>query len=106
MPSLDNIQILSRFVKESILAITSWPKLDDTDNFFSLGMDSFQALMTVRKLKEGLVMPIIAVSTVYTNPSVSALASSILRLSQELQNLQELDQQARDQMKSKSIKEY
>lgn len=104
--SLDNIQTLSQFVKESILANTSWPKLDDTDNFFSLGMDSFQALMTVRKLKEGLAMPNIAVSTIYTNHSVSAVASAILRLSQELQNSQEIDQQSRDQMKSNLIKEY
>lgn len=104
--SLDDLQAVSQFIKESISAITNWPNLDDTDNFFSLGMDSFQALMTVRKLKQGLAMPDIVVSTIYTNPSVSALASTILRLSKQHHTSQKSEERERYQLMSNLIKEY
>lgn len=104
--SLDDIQSVSRFIRESISAITRWPKLDDSDNFFTLGMDSFQAIMSVRKLKQGLIMPDIVVSTIYTNPSVSALASAIIQLSKQNQASQESIEQARHQTRSSLIEEY
>ncbi|MCJ1466280.1 hypothetical protein MMC07_004899 [Pseudocyphellaria aurata] len=103
---LDDFQALSHFVKESISATADWPTLDINDNFFSRGMDSFQALMTVRKLKQGLNMPDIAISTIYTNPSVSALASAILQLSKERQVSQQSDQQARFQTTRSLVEEY
>lgn len=104
--NLDDVQAVSQFIKESILAIANWPKLDDTDNFFSLGMDSFQALMTVRKLKQGLLMPDIAVSTIYNNPSISALTSAFLRISKEHQISKESDEQARYDTRTNLMKEY
>lgn len=103
LASLDDLQAVSQFIKESISAITNWPNLDHTDNFFSLGMDSFQALMTVRKLKQGLAMPDIAVSTVYTNSSVSDVASTILRLSKQHHTSQEFEERERSVL-SRSIR--
>lgn len=44
-------------------------------------MDSLQALLTTRDLKQVLADSEIAVSTVYTNPTVSSLPSAISELS-------------------------
>ena len=74
---------LSRFLRETISLVTGWKAFDDTDDFFALGMDSLHALITVRKIKQGLAMPKIAPSTIYANPSVCALTNAILHLSEQ-----------------------
>lgn len=51
-------------------------------------------------------MPNIALSTIYTNPSVTALASAILWLSKQHQDSQESGEQARHQIRSGLIEEY
>lgn len=91
---LDNVEAVSRIIQEILLSITSWQRLDEADNIFTLGMDSLQALVAVRKLKQALAMPSIAVTTIYTNPSVSALTSAIIRLSKQHQDSQTFSEQA------------
>ena len=85
----DNV---SRFIRETISSITGWEELADTDDLFALGMDSLHALMAVRKIKQGLALPTIGLSTLYTNPSTSALTGAILRLADE-QNISSLARQ-------------
>ena len=83
---------VSRFIRETILSITGWEELADTDDLFALGMDSLHALMAVRKMKQGLALPTVAPSTLYTNPSISALTGTILRLA-DVQNISSLARQ-------------
>lgn len=104
-PAMD-IDTASRIIKEKVLSVTHWETLDDTDNLFTRGMDSFQALLTVRNLKQGLFMPNIALSTIYTNPSVSTLAGAILLLSKQDEVSQSSQKQAQYQERSGLIKEY
>lgn len=94
LATLDDIHAVSQIIKEAILSITGWQRLDEADNFFTVGMDSLQALVTVRKLKQTLAMPSIAVTTIYTNPSISALSSAILRLSKQHQDSHTSNEQA------------
>lgn len=102
----EDIHVVSQIVKKTISSITDWPEFEETENLFTLGMDSLQALMAVRKLKRGLTMPTIALSTIYTNPSVSALTRAICQLSQQDQVLQTADKQARYQERISMMKEY
>ena len=102
----NNVSSVFELVKESILTSTHWPHLHLNDNIFTLGMDSLQALVTVRKFRQGLRMPSIALSTVYTNPSIHELASAVLELSKQGQNSQIIDAQARLLMRSELLKEY
>ena len=95
-----------RFINKSILSITHWQKLDENSNIFALGMDSLQALLLVRELKRGLAMPDIALTTVYTNPSVTALTSAILRFSKDQQESKTLQERERSQRLSNFLKEY
>ncbi|KAL6721956.1 hypothetical protein ACLMJK_001061 [Lecanora helva] len=74
---------IARFIRELVSSSINQSHLKDTDNFLSLGVDSLQALIIVRKLRQGLKLPGIAPSTLYTNPSISRLASAIVRLWKE-----------------------
>ena len=104
--SVNNIHIVSKFIEESISFATKWQDFDYAENFFTLGLDSLQALMAVRRLKQGLKMPNIALSTIYMNPSVSMLTGAILHLSQQHQVLRTYNEQARYQVRSDMLDEY
>lgn len=70
---------VSDCVRKSVLSTVEWTNLDKAANFFALGMDSLQALVLIRKLRQSLGIAI-APSTLYTNPSVLALTTAILHL--------------------------
>lgn len=70
---------VSDCVRKSVLSTVEWPNFDEAANFFALGMDSLQALVLIRKLRQSLGIAI-APSTLYTNPSVLALTTAILPL--------------------------
>ena len=80
------------FIREMILSITGWKELADSDDLFALGMDSLNALMAAYKIRQGLGLPTFALSTLYTNPSKSALTSAVFQLTQN-QNLSETARQ-------------
>ena len=97
---------ISCFINKSVLSITKWPSLDENENVFTIGMDSLQALLLVRELRRGLAVPTVALTTVYTNPSVTALTNAILRLSRHQQDSRASQEQERRQRLSSFFKEY
>ena len=97
---------VSRFINKSVLSITKWPSLDENENLFTFGMDSLQALLLVRELRRGLAVPTIALTTIYTNPSVTALTNAILRLSRHQQDSMAFQEQERRQRLNNFFKEY
>lgn len=97
---------VSTCIRQSILSSVGWPSLDESSNFFVLGMDSLQALILVRQLRQRLAMPIVALSTVYTNPSVSSLTTAILRLLDHHQTSRASQEQARTQWRNNMIQDY
>ena len=101
-----NDNTISEVIRKSILSITSWPKLEDADDFFTLGMDSLQALTLVRKLKQGMKIPAFALSTVYTNPSIAALSDAVIRLSKEHQVSQTSEGLTLAKARSSMLSEY
>lgn len=104
--NFEDMDAASQLVRGCISSITNWQDLDDNDNFFSLGMDSLQAITAVRALKKGFAMPTIALSTLYTNPSVSTLTSAIAQLSKQHQVSQMSNEQLRLRARSSILKEY
>ncbi|KAF6228467.1 hypothetical protein HO133_008197 [Letharia lupina] len=97
---------VSKCVRQSVLSTVEWPSLDEAANFFALGMDSLQALVLVRKLRQSLAMHIIALSTVYTNPSVLTLTAAILHLLDQHQTSEASQEQARTKKRNDMIQEY
>ena len=108
---LDNLSCLDdsavyQFIKKSVLSITKWPDLDDNKDFFTLGMDSLQTLLLVREFRRGLAIPSVALTTVYTNPSLSALTKAILRCSRHQQESKAFLEQERHQRIGILLNEY
>ena len=96
---------ISKCVRQSILSTVEWPSLDGSANFFILGMDSLQALTLVRKLRHRLVIPV-ALSTVYTNPSISTLTAAILHILDQHFISKASQEQARTKERNDIINEY
>lgn len=101
-----NEQTVRKCVKESVLSTLRWSSLDEYANFFAHGMDSLQALAVVRELRQNLATSTIALSTVYTNPSLSALTNTILYLLEERQNSRVSQDQMRVKCRHEIIDEY
>ena len=95
-----------QFIHKSIMSVTHWQKLDENSNIFTLGMDSLQALLLVRELKRGLALPNIALTTVYTNPSVTALTDAVLCLSKNQHESKAYQERERSQRLSNFFTEY
>ena len=102
---LDNLAV-SHFINKSILSITTWPSLDENENIFTLGMDSLQAIILVHELRRILAIPTLALTTVYTNSSVTALTGAISRLSRHQQDSKASQEQERYQTLGSFFIEY
>ncbi|KUI66302.1 Linear gramicidin synthase subunit D [Cytospora mali] len=79
--NLTNIENVTRFVRESVCAVTDWPHSDEaytTGTFFEHGMDSLMALRLIRLLRRGLHRPDLGLSTIYSNPTVTQLSTALL----------------------------
>ena len=102
--TLDEATVL-KCIRESILSIAEWPSLDESADFFALGMNSLQALMLVRKLRQRLATPV-ALSTIYTNPSIVTLAAAIFHLLDQTRFSQVSQEQARINSRNDSVQNY
>ena len=96
---------VSSCIRQSLLSTVEWRNLDEAANFFALCMDSLQALVLIRKLRQGLGMPI-ALSTLYTNPSVLTLTTAVLRLLDQHQTSKASQEQARTKERNELVRHY
>ncbi|ROW10094.1 hypothetical protein VMCG_02037 [Cytospora schulzeri] len=79
--NLNDTESVTRFVRESVCAVTDWPyshQAFSTGTFFEHGMDSLMALRLIRLLRRGLHRPDLGLSTIYSNPSVDQLSTALL----------------------------
>lgn len=86
-----------------VVQVTKWDNksFGDGDNLFVQGMDSLQALQFVRYLRKALKKPGLAITILYTNPSLVQLAGSIAENSDR-----EVDSQATEAIeRGKKIEE-
>jgi len=97
---------VAAFIRESVAGITGWGSFDDGQNLFILGMDSLQALLLTKKLKQSLALPGLASTTLYINPSVSTLAKAISELSLQAGASRTLHEESRQQRFSSTLQEF
>lgn len=98
--------LMKKKIRHFILDSMNRKSIDDSDNFFALGMDSLQALVLVRKLKQSLAMSSIALSTIYTNPSVDSLTDAIIQLSDQTRTSETSSKQEHLQGRKALFEEY
>ena len=97
---------MSSFLRKTITRRTNWNHFKDEDNLILLGMDSLQALLITRDLKQAIHNSDIAVSTVFTNPTVASLANAISVLSAHSRQSQLSRQQKRQQLIDTAFQEH
>ena len=100
-----NEATISKCIRQSILSIMEWPSVEKSASFFALGMNSLQALILVRKLRQRLAKPI-ALSTVYTNPSIVTLTAAILHILDQHQISKASQEQARTKKRNDMVQDY
>ncbi|ROW16995.1 hypothetical protein VPNG_01418 [Cytospora leucostoma] len=78
--NLTDTEIVTRFIRESVFAVTDWSSSDEaytTGTFFENGMDSLMALRLLRLLRRALHRPDLGLSTIYSNPTVEQLGAAL-----------------------------
>lgn len=103
---VDDVNLISQFITDSVKAITKWSALDRTDNFFLRGIDSLQAITLVRWLRQGLQSQKISVPLVYSYPSVEELAKAIVQLLSNERELEETQKAAAREEARSLLSEY
>lgn len=73
-----NAGTIAAAVRDSVLTVTGWPTLGDSDNFFDHGLDSLQGLRLTRALRRTLQSPDLGLSTIYQNPTIEQLTARII----------------------------
>lgn len=79
--NLTDTEGVTRFIRESVCAVTDWPyshQAYTTGTFFEHGMDSLMTLRLIRLLRRGLHRPDLGLSTIYSNPTVDQLSTALL----------------------------
>lgn len=99
-------ETVMKCIRRSVLSTVECSGLDDSADLFELGMNSLQTLSLVRILRQRLVLPIIAPSTVYTNPSVLSLTAAIMRLLNHEQTSKTAQEQRRTEARNDMVEEY
>lgn len=97
---------LSQYIKELIMSITGWPELPEAKNIFALGMDSLHAIILMRNLNRALRIPDLAPSTLYTNPSVTALSGALIALREDNHESQNTAHQNHLSRRTALLEEY
>ncbi|KAF2198724.1 acetyl-CoA synthetase-like protein [Delitschia confertaspora ATCC 74209] len=69
---------VSELIQQAIAQVNPNLLQEETDNFFSLGMDSLMAVRLIRALRHRLGQPDLSVSIVHNNPSVQQLTQYIV----------------------------
>lgn len=103
-----NIEAVHTVLRLAVLKVTNWDevKVQDEDNFFVQGMDSLQALQLIRHLRKALRKPDLAISILYTNPSIVQLLQSIIAMSQDESNASTVNASNRHHKIEETLQEY
>ena len=71
---IENSSALQEYIHQSVLDVTSWKSVSDTEDLFAYGMDSLQTLQLTRVIK-GICA--ISPSVIYNNPTIVSLARAV-----------------------------
>jgi aryl carrier-like protein len=77
-----DFKVVREVLRKVICKVTKWDetKIKDDDNLFVQGMDSLQALQLIRHLRTAVNKLDLPITILYTNPSLTQLAESIVEM--------------------------
>lgn len=79
---VDNVQQISDFIRVTLASATGWStdQVSGAENFFNLGLDSFQVIAAARSFKHGFDLPSFTPNMIYLYPSLEFLTQATLQL--------------------------
>ncbi|KAJ5183863.1 NRPS-like enzyme [Penicillium capsulatum] len=79
---VEDPQKIRDYLQKSLTVITGWTEdqIRSTDNFFTLGLDSLQAITVTRAFKRDLELPSLTPNLIYLYPSLASLTQAVLTL--------------------------
>ncbi|GLA30077.1 putative NRPS-like protein biosynthetic cluster [Aspergillus niger] len=103
--AVDDAVQVAAFIRASLLTITGWSaeKLSDTENWYTLGLDSLQTITMTRVLKQGLHLPTLMPNLIYLYPSITELTQAVQQLDKQGKKSTELQQQGLLQERDKLL---
>ncbi|PQE13474.1 NRPS-like enzyme protein [Rutstroemia sp. NJR-2017a WRK4] len=104
--SFDDTSELAKIIGNTVQSTTGWSSLEYDTDMFELGMDSLQALMTVRSLKHVLGLSELGPSNLYANPSVAALTLAVLKIAKKTKKSEKADKETQLLLIQTMISEY
>ncbi|GMG06595.1 unnamed protein product [Aspergillus oryzae] len=102
---VDDPQLLADYIRQSMISVTGWNQLSNTENFFELGLDSLQAITVTRIFRRGLNFPTFSPNLIYLHPSVKELTQTVLRLQQHHEASAEATKEAQLQQRDQLLLE-
>ncbi|KAI9644957.1 hypothetical protein NHQ30_006992 [Ciborinia camelliae] len=105
---ISNTKTIRELLRRAVLKVTEWDdaKFQDEDNLFVQGMDSLQALQLIRQLRKALKKPSLPITILYTNPSLTQLAESIVKIADQESNLKAADVTDRGHKIEETLQRY
>ncbi|OOF90646.1 hypothetical protein ASPCADRAFT_178602 [Aspergillus carbonarius ITEM 5010] len=103
---VDDPEVLSDYIRQSMIDITGWNQLTNTENFFHLGLDSLQAITATRTFRRGLDFAEFSPNLIYLHPSVDELTEAVLRIQHHHEATVEATRQAQLQQRDLVLQEF
>ncbi|EMR82848.1 putative nrps-like enzyme protein [Botrytis cinerea BcDW1] len=105
---IHDIEAVHKLLRQTVLKVTKWDevKVQDEDNLFVQGMDSLQALQLIRHLRKALNKPGLAISILYTNPSIAQLLKSIIAMSKDESSTNTMNTSIRRRQIEETLQQY
>ncbi|GLB08380.1 hypothetical protein AtubIFM57258_004269 [Aspergillus tubingensis] len=92
--AVDDAVKVAAFIRAALLAITGWSaEVSDTEIWFTLAMDSLQAITMTRVLKQGLNLPTLTPDLIYLHSSTTELTQAVQQLDKQGKQSTEVQQQ-------------
>ncbi|PWY91620.1 NRPS-like enzyme [Aspergillus sclerotioniger CBS 115572] len=102
---VDDPQILSDYIRQTMINITGWDELTNSENFFHLGLDSLQTITATRTFRRGLDFAEFSPNLIYLHPSVTELTEAVLRIQHHQEASAEALKQAQLQQREHILQE-
>ncbi|KAF5867602.1 putative nrps-like enzyme protein [Botrytis fragariae] len=105
---IHDIEAVHKLLRQTVLKVSKWDevKVRNEDNLFVQGMDSLQALQLIRNLRKALNKPDLAISILYTNPSIVQLLQSIMAMSKDDSNTNTVNASNRRHKIEETLQQY
>ena len=101
--AINYAESLQEYVRKAVLGVMGWGSMEQNEDFFSLGMDSLQALRLVREMR---LICSIGPSTIYTNPTITLLAKVAAALASNDQVVRSSDTKAQHDLMDSFLMQY